>query len=376
MPYSNISQLPNAFNNFSSEEKKKAMRMLNSLLKQGMEEVKAIRITLSSIKKSRKEGEMELDSQGEEKEETTEEEVVEESEAIEEEPQEEKEEIKLIDTELQEEADLIAINEDNKNSYLIKVIQPGWGSSGYYSEELLEREAAKFSSGTKMYVDHAKEGETSRSVKDLAGVFKSEAKYMDDGPDGKGLYAEIEVFDSFEPYLNEIAPHIGVSIFASGVAEHGEVEGKEGPIIKEFTKVLATDFVDRPGAGGKILAKLNEARDEIEKLHRKVTESEAVIYCMEAMSDIKLPEASRKKIVDSVMKAEADKFEEAYEVALQEQLEYIKEIEEDKSPVKDMSDSEDRSVPTIEETQKKLFEVFKNMGLSEEAALEAAKGRD
>lgn len=288
------------------------------------------------------------------------------------------EETEVAEEELQSELKESGSVTAKDNSWFVKIIQPGWGSSGYYSEELLEASAGMFAKGTKMYVNHSESG-ANRSVKDLAGVFKSDATYMNDGPDGAGLYTEVEVFNSFSPYLEEIAPHIGVSIFASGIAEAGEAEGKQGPIIKEFSKVLATDFVDRPGAGGKILAKLNEARDEIVSLNKQVKESDARVFCVESLSSIKLPETSKNAITVAVVEAAtADKdLKETYEVALNEQLDMIKEIEKDKSPVKGIDESTDNNdKPSIEESQTRLTSVFKSMGLSEAAAELAAKGRE
>ena len=43
-----------------------------------------------------------------------------------------------------------------KNSIVpIKIIQPGWGSSGYYPKDVLERDGPNvFTKGTKMYINH------------------------------------------------------------------------------------------------------------------------------------------------------------------------------------------------------------------------------
>jgi hypothetical protein len=42
----------------------------------------------------------------------------------------------------------------------LKLIQPGWGSSGYYSAEVLERDGPKvFPLGTQMFWNHATQSE-------------------------------------------------------------------------------------------------------------------------------------------------------------------------------------------------------------------------
>ncbi len=45
---------------------------------------------------------------------------------------------------------------------LVQLITPGWGSSGYYSEDVLEAAGRDrvFPAGTHMYIDHPSESET------------------------------------------------------------------------------------------------------------------------------------------------------------------------------------------------------------------------
>lgn len=139
----------------------------------------------------------------------------------------------------------------------IKVIAPGWGSSGYYSPDVLKRDGAKvYPPGTKMFWNHPTEAEEAArpegNLYDLAAETVSEARWQD-GPDGPGLYADCKVFDAFRGPVNELAPHVGVSIRADGRAHVGEAEGKRGPIVDELTEGISIDFVTSPGAGGKIV---------------------------------------------------------------------------------------------------------------------------
>lgn len=138
----------------------------------------------------------------------------------------------------------------------IKLIQPGWGSSGYYGKDLLERDGAKtFPVGTKMFWDHLTESEERErpegSLNNLAAEIVSPPKFME-GADGPGLYAEAKVFEPFREAVNELAPHIGVSIRADGRAHLGEAEGRRGQIVDELVAGHSVDFVTTPGAGGKI----------------------------------------------------------------------------------------------------------------------------
>lgn len=146
----------------------------------------------------------------------------------------------------------------------IKLIDAGWGSSGYYSHGVLA-EAAKngvFPAGTHMYLDHPSASEQvdrpERSVRDLAAVLTSPATF-----DGGALYAEARVFGPFQQLLAEQADAIGVSIRAAGTAEPGEAEGRQGMIITSLTEGISVDFVTRAGRGGQIVELLESARAEL-----------------------------------------------------------------------------------------------------------------
>ncbi|MDF5758604.1 hypothetical protein [Spongiactinospora sp. TRM90649] len=143
----------------------------------------------------------------------------------------------------------------------IRLIDAGWGSSGYYSREVLERaaKAGVFGAGMHMYLDHPTVTEQAerpeRSVRDLAAVLTGPAVY-----DQGGLYAEAQVFAPFQQVLAEQAEHIGVSIRAVGTAEPGEAEGRRGMLITELTEGVSVDFVTAAGRGGQIVEVLESAR--------------------------------------------------------------------------------------------------------------------
>lgn len=156
-----------------------------------------------------------------------------------------------------------AVRQDGTTT--VKIIQPGWGSSGYYSAEMLERDGPKvFTKGLHMYVDHPTAEEESqrpeRSVRDLAAVLETDAVYQAAGAAGAGLYAEAKVMPAFAEHLEALAPHIGASIRASGKAISGEAEGKRGQIVESLVAAQSVDFVTRPGAGGQVLQLFEAAR--------------------------------------------------------------------------------------------------------------------
>jgi len=166
-----------------------------------------------------------------------------------------------------------AVRDDN--TVPLKVIQPGWGASGFYSSELLQRDGPKvFTEGLHMYLDHPTDSENSerpeRSVKDLAGRLTSDAYWQENGAAGPGLYADAEVFAPFRDVLDEIAPHIGVSIRAAGRISEGERDGRSGRIVEELVQAESVDWVTRAGAGGQVVTIMESARNAQHPLNQAV----------------------------------------------------------------------------------------------------------
>jgi len=145
----------------------------------------------------------------------------------------------------------------------LKIIAPGWGSSGYYSPQTLRAAASVFTRGLKMYWDHQTAAEEAAkpegSLDRLAAELTEDARYEEQGSDGPGLYARAKVFARFAGAVRDLKDHIGVSIRASGMAKQGEAEGRKGPIIERITAAKSVDFVTAPGAGGQILSLFESA---------------------------------------------------------------------------------------------------------------------
>jgi hypothetical protein len=151
----------------------------------------------------------------------------------------------------------------------VKLISPGWGSSGYYSSEVLKRDGPiAWPVGTHMHLDHPTESEKRErpegSVKDLAAAIATAPVYRESGPAGPGLYAKAAVIPEYKGLIDALAPHIGVSIRAPGTFAEGEAEGRKGRIVKAiFNSPLhsAVDFVTKAGRGGQVLALMESWRD-------------------------------------------------------------------------------------------------------------------
>lgn len=147
----------------------------------------------------------------------------------------------------------------------LKLIEPGWGASGYYPAAVLERDGpVVFKAGTKSFWNHATPTEEAErpegDLNALAMELISDARWQESGPAGPGLYADAKVFKPYQEAVNELAPHIGVSIRATGRASQGEAEGRKGPVISQITNARSVDIVTEAGAGGKILDMFEAAR--------------------------------------------------------------------------------------------------------------------
>lgn len=205
-----------------------------------------------------------------------------------------------------------AVGQDG--SAYLKLIAPGWGSSGYYSKEVLKRDGPEiFKNGTKAFWNHQTQTEESErpegDLRDLAAVLTEDAKWDDKGPAGAGLYAKAKVFEQFRTAVDDLAKHIGVSIRAMGLSKEGSAEGRKGPVIEKLTRAISADFVTTPGAGGKVL-QLFEAARSAQPISEKESDT------MDAVEMKKLVEAAVTSAVAPFV-AENKKLNERLTVALE-----------------------------------------------------------
>lgn len=308
----------------------------------------------------------------------------------------------------------------------IKLIAPGWGSSGYYSEAMLRRDGPQvFKAGTHMYWDHPTAAEESarpeNSLTKLAAVIKTDAAYDDKGPKGPGLYANADVFEGYKAAVKEMAPYIGVSIRAGGTAKQGEAEGRKGPIIEKISVGKSVDFVTRAGAGGQIVSlfeaagrrpaaeptpkpqeehEMTEAeikalvetavapvlqenaasKAEVARLRETLAVRDAAVFVERKLETIDLPKATKQRLMESLPKQATLKdgaldetaFNTVVESAIQAEAGYLKSVGIGSGRIAGMG-----SAPSEGEVVKPeaIAERFKNLGMSEAAARYASEGR-
>lgn len=298
----------------------------------------------------------------------------------------------------------------------VKIIAPGWGSSGYYPKEVLERDGPLvFAKSTKMYWNHPTAQEESMrpegDLNALAAELVTDARFAD-GPAGPGLYADAKVFEGYQGAVNDMAKHIGVSIRASGRAVQGEAEGRKGPIVQALTAARSVDFVTEPGAGGKILdmfeaarpqqstatvhketqvdeKKFNEAlasRDqEIARLRESMLLRDAKDFVRQAVATANVPDVTKARLVESLSvnppvkdgQLDTDAYATRIAEAVKAEVEYLtKAAGYGSGRIEGMGGSQAQTAEyKPEEVQAKMAEAFQRLGLNEAAAKSAAIGR-
>ena len=164
---------------------------------------------------------------------------------------------------------LIEAKTDDKGTIPIKIIDPGWGSSGYYSREVLQQavNARVYAAGLQMYWNHPSKSDEKerpeRDLRDLAGVLTEDAQWQETGPKGPGIYARARVFSAYRDAVAEMGPYIGLSHYVWGESKTGEAEGKKGDIITRIVAARSVDFVTMPGRGGGIAEAFRNARPAV-----------------------------------------------------------------------------------------------------------------
>lgn len=324
-----------------------------------------------------------------------------------------------------------AISKDG--SVPIRIIAPGWGTSGYYAPDVLKEFGPKaFPKGTHMHWDHPTLSEDrerpERSLNTLAAVLSEDAVYMEKGPKGPGLYSRAQVRNAYREPLDELAPHIGTSIRTAGEVKFGIAEGRRGRIVKSMLPGGTVDFVTTPGRGGEVLQlfeaargrgqasdpipgqeqipeveedssvgdeELREAQSQLAAERARAERAEGLLLLREARDKVtvalaaaKLPDFVRTRLAESIAAnppVKDGKLDDAaltakIEEAVKEETAYIAKLT-GSGHVRGMGDSLEslsesgRTERSDEEGEKLMESAFQSMGWDEKQAKIAAAGR-
>jgi hypothetical protein len=320
----------------------------------------------------------------------------------------------------------------------LTVIKPGFNTSKsrYYKESTLKRDHKIFE-GAKMFVNHATAAEEkARPEGDVNGWVATINKTWAE-TDGT-IMAEAAVIDPpFKAKLDLLAENkklseMGVSIRAIGESYDEEVNGVNTKVVESFIAARSVDFVTYPGAGGRVetiesdrqdandvdlvteaqlrsrrpdlvqlveskITKENQRMKTVEQLTQELKESNekntvlegklkeaegkekkatAAAELSKLLSESKLPETAKERLKKQFASAEDV---EGMKEAIVAETEYIKSLgvtntTKEKNGVRNMGVTESTET-SGNETTVDLTESFKMMGLSDEEAKIAAKGR-
>ncbi len=304
---------------------------------------------------------------------------------------------------------------ESKSDYEIKLIAPGKGSSAFYPAEVLKRDGPKvFGPGTHVYVNHPTQAEEAArpegDVKNLAGVLTTAAAYYESHAKGPGLYARMKVFADHGQMVEEKAPHVGMSIRASGIAEASRKQ--DGlPVLKELTSAESVDVVTKAGAGGMILTEAarsanpqQEAGDMTAEEAKRLIEAavkpfqtrflrdEARAEATKLLESVALPQPAKLKIIERAVASvpetadgalDLTKFRESVVTEAKSEGEYLSSITGGGRVfgmgVAGAVTVKPEDIVAREAAKKREEEeaisIFESIGMPKSAAQHAAKGR-
>jgi hypothetical protein len=247
--------------------------------------------------------------------------------------------------------------ESSGNRWRIKVIQSGWGSSGYYGSEMLkEYGPSVFAAGTKVFMNHPSASEDNdrpeRDVHQLAGKLVSDAVFMEDG-----LFADVQFYSHYAPIIKEMAGDVGLSIHALGEAKLGEAEGREGPIIESLVAdpLTSVDVVTVAGAGGKFISLLESYKSQ--GTPTNLVEESAM-------------EGNRMSITKEELEAAVADLKDAFVEAISPLRESVSVLVEAATPAE--ADTEIQEVPSLDPVE--VAEKFNESGLPKVALMRVSEG--
>lgn len=150
------------------------------------------------------------------------------------------------------------VQSKGKGIFRMRIITEGQGSSGYYTRDLIEKYGtAVFTEGTLSYANHSTEKELSegRDITKIVGKLHSDSVVEDDENGKAELWAEYKVRPEWVDFVEEFKDSIGASIFVTGEAKEGEIDGVKTMIVESLDAddpYKSVDLVAAAGRGGKI----------------------------------------------------------------------------------------------------------------------------
>lgn len=150
------------------------------------------------------------------------------------------------------------------NTFKVRIISAGLGSSAYYPPEVIERDGPNvFVPGIFSFANHpTMDEEWERPERDVTKIVGKQVSTATYDPTDQSLYADFKFSEKFtNEVVKEFGDVIGMSIYALGESEIGTIGEYTGTVLTSFIKdpLTSVDAVTVAGANGAIITKVSEA---------------------------------------------------------------------------------------------------------------------
>lgn len=144
-----------------------------------------------------------------------------------------------------------ALTAENDGTYPVTLLTPGLGTSAYYSESVIAKDApVAFPKGTHVYLTHGRDPQTGEpNPEKLLGTLVEETTIRES--DGAAVN-RFKPLKRWAEFVEEVHPHVGLSICAGGTATTGTMEGRQVKIAESiaYHRTNSVDMVSHPGREG------------------------------------------------------------------------------------------------------------------------------
>lgn len=191
------------------------------------------------------------------------------------------------------------------NRWRVIAARPGQGSSGFWSEDVLREQGPKaFLPNAQSFINH----DIDRNPKDLIGTFP-EGLYWSE--EDKALVGDLQVFSHWADFVEEIAPHVGMSLYARGELD------EDGNVVTIFPhRQNGVDLVSQPGLeGSRIAEQLLESARSAESKEPSVNAAQEGKENMELEKKVDALADTVSKLAESINTLVSEKQIQAAEAA-------------------------------------------------------------
>lgn len=143
-----------------------------------------------------------------------------------------------------------ALETSTDGTYPVTLLTPGLGTSAYYSESVIKRDAPKaFPKGTHVYLTHERLASGEPSPEKLLGTLIEDTVIRES--DGAAIN-RFKPISTRAEFVEAVYKHVGLSISAGGSATIGTMDGRQVKMAESIDYHISNsvDMVSYPGRAG------------------------------------------------------------------------------------------------------------------------------